>query len=98
MLRSSACISLECSQISPGFGELEPRPYQAFKESMLKKWFRRAGTTAPLYLVIEFHHTTPGTIMNHSRQTIRDSHTISACNIMRYHLQVLYAELAFCIK
>ena len=65
MLRSSACISLECSQISPGFGELEPRPYQAFKESMLKKWFRRAGTTAPLYLVIEFHHTTPGTIMNH---------------------------------
>ena len=65
MLWSSAFISLECSQLSLGFGELEPSPYQAFKESMLEEWFRRAGTTAPLYLVIEFRHTVPGTIMNH---------------------------------
>ena len=63
---SSAFISLECSQISSGFGELTPSPYQAFKESMLKEWFRRAGATAPLYLVIEFRHTIPGTIMCHS--------------------------------
>ena len=66
MLWSSAFISLECSQISSGFGELEPSPYQAFKESMLEEWFRRAGTTAPLYLIIEFRHAAPGTIMNHS--------------------------------
>ena len=66
MLWSSAFISLECSQISSGFGELEPSPYQASKESMLEEWFRRAGTTAPLYLVIEFRHTAPGTSMEHS--------------------------------
>ena len=66
MLWSSAFISLECSKITPGFNELAPSPYQAFKASMLEEWFRRAGTTAPLYLVIEFRHTTPGTIMNHS--------------------------------
>ena len=66
MLWSSAFISLECSQIPSGFGELEPSPYQAFKESMLEEWFRRAGTTAPLYLVIEFRHNAPGMIMNHS--------------------------------
>jgi len=66
MLWSSAFISLECSQIPPEFGELEPSPYQAFKESMLEEWFRRAGTTAPLYLVIEFRHTAPGTIKDHS--------------------------------
>ena len=66
MMWSSAFISLECSQISSGFGELTPSPYQAFKESMLKEWFRRAGATAPLYLVIEFRHTIPGTIMGHS--------------------------------
>ena len=59
ILWSSAFISLECSRISSGFCELEPSPYQVFKESMLEEWFRRSGTTAPLYLVIEFRHTTP---------------------------------------
>jgi len=59
LLWCSAFISLECSRISSGFGELEPSSYQVFKESMLEEWFRRAGTTAPLYLVIEFRHTAP---------------------------------------